>query len=1525
MQIGAEIKDTHALRRAGRRKRELVKLLKDIELNKAALINAVNGLREQYKKGMISCELYNLRSAAILGTRTIPQWMMHYDSYAKDCMTDIDKLDRQIILSGKQKAFHVTPALSYLVFAALIAVLGFFLIKPAFIGFVILENIVGASDELNMTFNQSAEYTWSPSRYGELQSLMISGRVSADGFAVVSIINDNTSYIIFNSSMLEAGGFGDITGYAVFGEDAAAEVDNVAVGDPLVVGERDVPGNVTLDIMMQYKSGTAFDPEDDGRESTGGFIDFTVENSITDQNESHLCAIWNINNIYKECYGSGLCCDFVEVDRYDADWKKPFLAYYGLEGIVLDNNINSQVWYVDYNLSLENPYSYIYSSDIMQLPAKFHYRGYMFEDSCIDTCLVAGLGFNKTNYTLNITIDNAEIEISTLDYTTYVGEIIELIANETLTQHSAEINKPVRWTKKVKYDLSQPGTALNISINAENVSVYKKKGKKFVPVQDINIRINQTDYTEITILEETDEFEVEYYTPAPEIIEENISAQSKKIIVTSEEHYTDILTYTSLPSEARPEFVHLYWVVNDTMIEVPDIAKNDTDNNGLIDWIEWITPHLSNQTYIIEIDINRSSPTFYERSPDTCDATEYVLVDDTQYTYCKKGQYDWWSGYDFSGIPDDANITGIRVELKDAYTKKDKESYSDIRLSWDDRSNWTLAKTSAVINESSLPGGTYVFGSSNDTWGRNWTPDELKNHFWVEWNITGLNPVSADWLPVSVYYTVAIEMPSSVTDLERQSSDNTWIYWNWTNPPEENFMENIIYIDGVWNQNTSNNYYNATNLTPEQNYTITVHTKDIYDYINTEDVNNTATATNATPPIVSNITRVSPSTFIESSSRCSDSLYAYSDDEQYTYCDKNEYDWWNGYDFSSIPDGAIITGIQVELKDTYCSADKISYANISLSWDNRSSWTGEKTSFQIIDTSPPGRTYVFGGSNDTWEHNWTLDEIKNNFWVEWGTVGENAGGVYMDWMPVTIFYTYVPQIGSVANLNNPDAGKTWLYWNWTNPTLGNFSEAVIYLDGVNVLNTSNNYYNATGLMPNTAYTITVHAKDVDGNLNTVDVSSSAITRKIVYLEANASKISPTTFVQSPSKCDASIYAYSYDDLYTYCSEDRYDWWGGYNLSVIPDNAIINGIEVALFDTHTAKNSVSYANISLSWDNMSSWTIPKTSTQINETEFPGGDYTLGGENDTWGRSWTADEIKNYFWVEWKTVGPDAGKVYTDWLPLTIYYSVPTQLPLVSKFTHPDTTNFSAAADLGNIENMTLAVDNTKVTWINAVNATDEDYDVEINMGEGFVSVNVPALDATINTTANVTLENINCSDFRLYYAEGFYQSRFELVSEGNIIADETNLEGNCTDASICADLYCSGNTLNFIAQHFDGFGVGVILGVNATSPAGFGDNVTIDAEIASGNYTIDTVLAGINPPGDDEVNYTMHNISSGIFVLDNYTNYINGTYNYTVYVNNTAGNITSDSGFFDMWINMTLGIMTLKDSYLADEIVNLTSV
>jgi len=89
---------------------------------------------------------------------------------------------------------------------------------------------------------------------------------------------------------------------------------------------------------------------------------------------------------------------------------------------------------------------------------------------------------------------------------------------------------------------------------------------------------------------------------------------------------------------------------------------------------------------------------------------------------------------------------------------------------------------------------------------------------------------------------------------------------------------------------------------------------------------------------------------------------------------------------------------------------------------------------------------------------------------------------------------------SVTNLNLISKSDTWLYWNWSNPSDIDFNISIIYLDGINIVNTSNNFYNATGLSSSTNYTITVHTIDHSGNINTADVNDTQTTDAFVLNE-----------------------------------------------------------------------------------------------------------------------------------------------------------------------------------------------------------------------------------------------------------------------------------------------------------------------------------------------------------------------------------------------------------------------------------------
>jgi len=80
--------------------------------------------------------------------------------------------------------------------------------------------------------------------------------------------------------------------------------------------------------------------------------------------------------------------------------------------------------------------------------------------------------------------------------------------------------------------------------------------------------------------------------------------------------------------------------------------------------------------------------------------------------------------------------------------------------------------------------------------------------------------------------------PESITNLTN-TTGQTWINWTWTNPPDVDFNYTMIYLNGVWQLNTSNPFYNVSSLIPDTYYEISMHTVDKVGNINTTWVNQT--------------------------------------------------------------------------------------------------------------------------------------------------------------------------------------------------------------------------------------------------------------------------------------------------------------------------------------------------------------------------------------------------------------------------------------------------------------------------------------------------------------------------------------------------------------------------------------------------------------------------------------------------------------------------------------------------------------
>ncbi|MBU1004687.1 MAG: LamG domain-containing protein, partial [Nanoarchaeota archaeon] len=117
----------------------------------------------------------------------------------------------------------------------------------------------------------------------------------------------------------------------------------------------------------------------------------------------------------------------------------------------------------------------------------------------------------------------------------------------------------------------------------------------------VDSEYNPENSTSIIIDGIVNSVEVEYYTEAPAAEEMNISS-GKRIVISSDTHYEDILAYTYLDDIPR-DAIRLYHMVNNSRVKVIDITYIDSNNNSLIDEIEWVVPSLSNQTYEVSITI----------------------------------------------------------------------------------------------------------------------------------------------------------------------------------------------------------------------------------------------------------------------------------------------------------------------------------------------------------------------------------------------------------------------------------------------------------------------------------------------------------------------------------------------------------------------------------------------------------------------------------------------------------------------------------------------------------------------------------------------------------------------------------------------------------------------------------------------------------------------------------------------------------------------------------------------------------
>ena len=114
---------------------------------------------------------------------------------------------------------------------------------------------------------------------------------------------------------------------------------------------------------------------------------------------------------------------------------------------------------------------------------------------------------------------------------------------------------------------------------------------------------------------------------------------------------------------------------------------------------------------------------------------------------------------------------------------------------------------------------------------------ENVNETWV--NVTARTKPAPDTTPAA-----------GITNLHNTTYEQTFINWTWTDPVDYDFSHVMIYINGTGPVNVikETQFYNATDLTPDTEYTITTRAVDASENVNETWVNATARTESAPAP-----------------------------------------------------------------------------------------------------------------------------------------------------------------------------------------------------------------------------------------------------------------------------------------------------------------------------------------------------------------------------------------------------------------------------------------------------------------------------------------------------------------------------------------------------------------------------------------------------------------------------------------------------------------------------------------------------
>ena len=428
--------------------------------------------------------------------------------------------------------------------------------------------------------------------------------------------------------------------------------------------------------------------------------------------------------------------------------------------------------------------------------------------------------------------------------------------------------------------------------------------------------------------------------------------------------------------------------------------------------------------------------------------------------------------------------------------------------------------------------------------------------------------------------------PRSITGLANNTYLATTINWTWTDPSDADFSKVMVYLDGTWKQNVTKGVqlYSATGLTADTQHIIGTRTVDTTGNVNSSWVNHT--------------TRTAP-----------------------------------------LPDTTAPRSITGLANNTYLAT------TINWTWTDPSDADFSKVMVYLdgtwkVNVTKGAQLYSATGLTADTQH--TIDTR---------TV-DTTGNVNASWVNHTARTAPLPDTTaprSVTGLTNSTYLTTSINWVWTDPTDADFSKVMVYLDGTWKQNVTKGVqlYSATGLNPDTQYTIGTRTVDTTGNMNASWVNHTTITaplpdtstpRSITGLNNNTYLMTSINWVWTdPTDTDFSKVMVYLDGTFKT------------NVTKGVQLCSANGLTADTQYTLGTKTVDTNGNVNASWVNHTARTapLPDTTAPRSVTGLTNNTYLMTTINWTWTDPTDADFSKVMVYLDgtWKTNVTKGVQIYS----------------------------------------------------------------------------------------------------------------------------------------------------------------------------------------------------------------------------------------------------------------------------------------